>query len=216
MSRARIGIIGSGAVGTTLGTGLAALGHEVMIGSRDPRKLDEWRSKAGGHAHAGTFEEAARFGEIVILATAWSGTREALALAGADNLAGKVLLDATNPLKFADGKLVGLVIGNDDSAGEEVQRLLPGTHVVKCFNTVGNAHMVQPSFPGGPPDMFIAGNDAGAKQTTVALLAELGWPTVVDLGGIEASRWLEAMCIAWCLHGFRSGSWNHAFKLLTK
>ena len=103
----------------------------------------------------------------------------------------------------------------NDSAGEQVQRLLPGTKVVKAFNIVGNAHMFRPSFPGGPPDMLIAGNDAGAKEKVGGILKDFGW-AVVDLGGIEISRYLEPMCIVWVLYGAKTGGWNHAFKMLRK
>jgi hypothetical protein len=124
-------------------------------------------------------------------------------------------MDATNPLDFSQGMPPRLSIGHTDSAGEQVQRWLPDAKVVKVFNIVGNAHMVDPQFPGGPPDMFICGNDDGAKATVAEICRQFGWPTI-DLGGIEGSRWLEPMCILWVAHGLRAGSWNHAFKLLRK
>jgi len=99
------------------------------------------------------------------------------------------------------------------SGGEQVQALAPEARVVKAFNTVGNALMFRPRLAGGPPDMFICGNDEGAKKQVAGILADFGWG-VVDLGGIDASHYLEAMCMVWVLHGFRSKSWNHAFKLL--
>ena len=216
MANEKIGILGTGDVGRVLGRGLAALGHEVRIGSREPAspKLREWLASAGPRASTGTFAEAARFGEILFLATNWSGTENAIRLAGPPSFAGKVVVDATNPLDFSKGTPV-LAVGTTDSAGERVQRWLPDAKVVKAFNSVGNAHMVQPSFPGGPPDMFIAGNDEGAKKVVAALCAELGWPTI-DLGGIEASRYLEPLAMTWITHLFRTKSPNHAFKLLRK
>lgn len=216
MTKLRIGVIGSGDVGQVLGAGLAALGHEVKLGSRDPHsdRLEEWSARAGARASTGTFAEAASFGELVVLATRWSGTPQAIALAGPDLLAGKVVIDATNPLDFAQG-MPRLAVGHTDSGGEQVQRLLPKAHVVKCFNTVGNMHMVQPSFPGGKPDMFLCGNDDGAKKTVSDLCRELGWKTI-DLGGIEAARYLEPLAMVWILHFLKTGSADHAFALLRK
>jgi predicted dinucleotide-binding enzyme len=217
MNDKNIGVLGSGDVGRVLAAGFAEKGHEVMLGSREPNseKLAAWSQGAGSKVKTGTFAEAAVFGEVIILATLWSGTENALVLADHANLAGKVIIDATNPLVFEPGKPPSLALGNTDSGGEQVQRWVPDAHVVKCFNTVGNAHMVDPDFPGGPPDMFIGGNDAEAKKTVTALCAELVWPTI-DLGGIEVSRLLEPMCITWVLYGLRTNSWSHAFKLLRK
>jgi 8-hydroxy-5-deazaflavin:NADPH oxidoreductase len=216
MDKTKIGILGTGDVGRVLGAGLAGLGHEVKIGSREPgsAKIMDWLAKVGPRGSAGTFAEAARFGEIVILATSWMGTESAIRLAGPDSLAGKPVIDAVNPLEFSTGA-PALAVGHTDSAGERVQRWLPKAKVVKAFNIVGNAHMVKPDFPGGPPDMFIAGNDEGAKQAVGALCQELGWPTI-DLGGIEASRYLEPLAMVWITHMFRTKHGNHAFKLLRK
>lgn len=211
----KIGILGSGDVGQSLGSGFVSLGHEVMMGSREPRgeKVSAWVARAGKRARGGTFGEAARFAEAAVLATLWSGTENAVKLAGSDNLSGKVVIDATNPLVFTAGAPPALALGHTDSGGEQVQRWLPASRVVKAFNTVGHAHMVHPRFPGGPPDMFLCGNDAGAKKTVAEFSTAFGWPTI-DIGGIEAARLLEPMCILWVLYGIRSGSWAHAFKLL--
>lgn len=214
----RIGMLGSGDVGRVLGAGLAGLGHEVKLGSRNPAqdKLKAWAKDTGPKASTGTFAEAASFGDIVILATLWTGTKSALDLAGAGNLDGKVLIDATNPLHFASMSAPpSLSIAGNDSAGEQVQRWVPGAKVVKAFNTVGNPHMVKPTFPGGPPDMFICGDDDGAKSSVTQLLQELGW-SVVDIGGIEGSRYLEPLAMIWILHYFKTRSGNHAFRLLEK
>ncbi|MDQ6831022.1 MAG: hypothetical protein M3081_19335 [Gemmatimonadota bacterium] len=126
------------------------------------------------------------------------------------------MIDATNPLVYAEGKPPSLALGHTDSGGEQVQRWLPNARVVKAFNIVGNAHMVNPSFPGGPPDMFIAGNDASAKQTVTKILEDFGWPGSIDTGGIEGARLLEPLCILWVNYGLSHGTWNHAFKLLRK
>jgi hypothetical protein len=213
----RIAMLGTGDVGRALGSGLVARGHEVRIGTRDPKgeKVRAWVKANGAKASAGSFAEAARFGELAVLATLWGGTQSALELSGAQNLAGKVVIDATNPLAPQPKGPPALALGHTDSGGEQVQRWLPGARVVKAFNTVGNAHMVDPKFPGGPPDMFICGNDEAAKRTVSALCAELGWPTI-DCGGIEAARLLEPLCILWVSYGIRSGTWNHAFKLLRR
>ena len=130
----------------------------------------------------------------------------------ASALDGTVLVDATNPLDFSSGG-PALYVGTTDSLGEQVQRAAPGARVVKAYNTVGNHLMVDPQLPGGPPTMFVAGDDAAAKDVVAGLLPDTGWD-VADLGGIAASRWLEAMCMAWVAYGGAHGSWNHAFKLL--
>ena len=211
----KVGVLGTGDVGRALGTGFARRGHEVKMGSCDPKnpKLAAFVQAAGPKAGGGSFAEAAAFGELVVLATLWRGTESALKLAGARNLAGKVVLDATNPLVFAPNAPPALERGWNDSAGEQVQRWLPEAKVVKAFNIVGNSLMVDPQLPGGPPDMFICGNDAEAKATVTRICADFGWPAT-DIGGIEGSRLLEPLCILWVLYGIRSGSWDHAFKML--
>ena len=213
----KIGIFGTGEVGQALGTGLVGLGHEVRMGSRDAgnEKARAWVAKTGKRASQGTFADAAAFGDLAVLATLWSGTENALRLADPKNLAGKVVIDATNPLIFKPDAPPGLALGHTDSGGEQVQRWLPQSRVVKCFNIVGHAHFVHPDFPGGPPDMFLCGNDAEAKKTVTEICRALGWP-VTDIGGIEGARRLEPICILWVLYGIRTNSWNHAFKLLRK
>jgi len=213
----KIGILGTGDVGKALGNGFLSRGHEVKMGSREAKseKAAAWVKSAGAKASAGTFADAAAFGEVVVLSTLWEGTENALKLAGAENLAGKILVDTTNPLDFSKGMPPRLAVGNTNSGGEEVQRWAPKAKVVKAFNIVGNAHMVDPKFPGGPPTMFIAGNDADAKKSVTEILTAFGWETI-DAGGIEASRLLEPLCILWVDYGVKSGTWNHAFKLLRK
>jgi predicted dinucleotide-binding enzyme len=215
-TKTKIGILGSGDVGKALGRGFAALGCDVKIGSREPAKLNDWVAKTGVHASLGSFAEAAKFGDVIVVATLWSGTESALRLAGAEHFRGKVVIDATNPLVFAQNAPPSLALGHTDSGGEQVQRWLPGARVVKCFNIVGNAHMFRPELPGGPPTMFYCGNDADAKRTVAGILDDFGWPGSVDLGGIEGARLLEPMCIVWVISMLRLGSGNIAFKLLRR
>lgn len=212
-----VGVFGTGDVARALGTGFAKQGHAVQFGTRDPGsdKAKTLVAKVGARASAGTFADAAKFAEVAVLATLWTGTENALRLAGPGNLAGKVVIDPTNALDFSAGAPPRLAIGHTDSAGEQVQRWLPQARVVKAFNIVGNAFMVNPQFPGGPPDMIICGNDAAAKQTVTEICTAFGWPTS-DLGGIEMSRYLESLAMVWIVYGFRTNTWNHAFKLLRK
>jgi predicted dinucleotide-binding enzyme len=211
----KVGILGTGDVGKALGKAFITLGHDVKMGAREAgnAKAQAFASENGSRASAGTFADAARFGEIVVLATLGMANESALELAGAESFRGKVVIDTTNPLDYSKGMPPSLGIAGQDSGGEQVQRLLPGALVVKAFNTVGNALFFRPQLPGGPPDMLFCGNDEAAKKKVAGLLAEFGF-NPVDLGGIEVSRYLEPMCIVWVLYGVRTGGWNHAFKLL--
>jgi predicted dinucleotide-binding enzyme len=212
----KIGILGSGVVGQSLGAGFARRGDEVVVGSREGGgdKLRQWAAGTEGCGRAGTFAEAAAFGEIVVLATLWAGTENALRLADAASLAGKVVIDVTNPLETSAG-LPRLALGFSDSGGEQVQRWLPGARVVKAFNIITAGEMVNPEFPCGPPTMFICGDDDGAKQTVLGICRDFGWE-VVDIGGIDGARLLEPLAMLWITHGIRTGAWSHAFKLLRK
>lgn len=212
MHKVRIGILGSGDVGRALATGFASLGHDVRIGSRDPKKLAEFAAGAGAHVSTGTFEETARFGDLLVLATLGAAAAEAIQLAGPGHFDGKVVIDTTNPLDFSGGMPPRLSVGHTDSLGEQVQRQLPSAKVVKAFNTVGNALMVHPQLAMAP-DMFLCGNDGDAKKIVSQICEHFGW-VPIDLGGIEAARFLEPMCMVWVLFGFRTGTWSHAFKLL--
>jgi 8-hydroxy-5-deazaflavin:NADPH oxidoreductase len=213
----KIGVLGSGPVGQVLASGFISLGHEVKLGTRDPKseKVKEWVKKNGNKASAGSFEETAKFAELAVLSTLWTGTENALKLAVPDNLSGKIVIDTTNPLLFEQNAPPRLALGHTDSGGEQVQRWLPGSKVVKAFNMVGNAHMVHPQFPGGPPDMFIAGNDADAKAKVTEILKAFGW-NVTDIGEMEGARELEPLCILWVKYAMIYGGWNHAIKMLTK
>lgn len=217
MDATTVGVIGSGNVGKALARGFASRGHDVMIGSRTPDKpeLREWLEGEGEGIRAGTFDEVARHGQIAVLATLGAAVDEAIATAGPENLAGKVLIDATNPLQSNENGPPTLIRGHDDSGGEHVQRLAPEARVVKAFNIVNFKYMVDPDLPGGPPDMFIAGNDQGAKATVTEVLASFGWPTTWDIGGIDGARQLESLCLLWVAVGVRRGAFDHAFKLLS-
>lgn len=185
------------------------------MGSRTAgnEKAISWVKAAGPKAKEGTFADAAAFGDVIVLATLGIGTEDAVKMAGADRLRGKIIVDATNPLDFSGGMPPKLFVGHTDSLGERVQRLAPDAHVVKCFNTVGNAAMFRPNHVGGPPTMFICGNSDDAKKTVGEILKDFGWETA-DIGGIEGSRYLEPLCLVWVLYGARNGVWSHAFKLL--
>ncbi len=211
----KIGIIGSGDVGQRLAGGFIETGHEVKIGTRDPQKMADWVAKHGSRTSAGSFAEAASYGDIVVIATLWAGTESAIRMADPKNLAGKTVIDVTNPLDYSKGLPPTLAVGHTDSAGETVQRMLPNSKVVKAFNIVGNPHMVHPDFPGGRPTMFICGNDEDAKKAVIGILTSFGWESV-DIGGIEGSRLLEPLAMLWITYYFRTGTGNHAFKLLRK
>lgn len=214
----RIGILGSGDVGQALGHGFVDTGHEVVIGSRTPdsEKLKTWLTKHPQGTSVGTFEAAAKFGEILVLATHWEGgaTKNAIELAHPENFSGKIVIDVTNPLDFSGGIPPKLVLGHTNSAGEEVQRWLPAAKVVKAWNIIGNNYMYKPKFTEGQPDMFICGNDQDAKRKVSEILGEFGWPGAIDIGGIEGARYLEALAMLWIIYGFRTNTWQHAFKLL--
>ena len=217
LAKSRVGVLGSGDVGRCLAAGFASRGHDVMIGSRDPEKLElrEWLSGDGAGTKAGSFAQAAEYGELLVLALLGNAAEEAIADAGRDNFSGKVVIDAMNPLDFSIGFPPKLSITGEDSLGERVQRAVPDARVVKAFNTIGNPYFVDPNFSQGQPTMLIAGNDEGAKNTVRDVLGDFGWSDVLDIGGIEGSRELEAICIAWVKIGAARGSFDHGFKLLS-
>jgi len=210
----KVGILGSGDVAKALAKGFIKYGHEVLLGSRDNAKLTEF-VQANKGVQQGSFSDAASFGDLVVLAVKGAHAEAALTLAGVDKLAGKVVIDATNPI--ADLPVVKGVLqfytGPNDSQGERLQQAFPALRLVKAFNSVGSAFMVDPSFAGGKATMFIAGNDAQAKVLVSEVLVQFGWD-VADMGDIEASRAIEPLCQLWCLPGFIRNDWSHAFALL--
>ena len=197
----RIGVLGTGTVGQTIAGKLVQLSHDVTMGARQAgnEKADGWASTAGDHAHAGTMHDAAAFGEIVINATSGAGTLEALRAAGSHNLAGKVLIDVSNPLDNSSGFPPSLLMANTDSLGEQVQRAFPDALVVKTLNTVTAPIMVNPGLIAGGHTIFLSGNDAGAKRTTSTLLVSFGWNAddVLDLGDISTARGPEMYLALW-------------------
>jgi 8-hydroxy-5-deazaflavin:NADPH oxidoreductase len=210
----KIGIIGSGDVAKALGGGFLKHGHEVAMGTRDVAKLEAW-GKLNPKAAIGSFPDAAKFAEVVVLAVKGSVAEDALRIAGAANLAGKTIIDATNPISDAApvNGVLNFFTTLGDSLMERLQREFGAAHFVKAFNSVGAACMVNPEFKGGWPTMFIAGNEAAAKKTVAAILTEFGWETE-DMGAAEAARAIEPLCMLWCIPGFRQNDWVHAFKLL--
>src|SRR5437899_6234006 len=216
LAQRRVGVLGSGKVGRRLAAGFRSRRHDVIIGSRDPGKpeLREWLSGDGAGIEAGTFAQAAAHGELLVLAVLGNAADEAIADAGPENFSGKVVIDATNPLDFSGGFPPKLSISGEDSLGERVQHALPEARVVKAFNTIGNQYFVEPRFREGQQTMLIAGDDEGAKRIVGDVLASFGWSDVVDIGGIDGARELEAICIAWVKIGGKRGAWDHGFKLL--
>ncbi len=197
----RIGVLGTGMVGQTVATKLVAVGHEVVMGSRDAAnpKAADWVASTKGRGRAGAFAEAAEHGEIVVNATSGQASLAALELAGADNLAGNVLIDVANPLDFSHGMPPSLTVANTDSLGEQIQRAFPEARVVKALNTVTASVMVSPGDLASATNLFVAGNDSDAKATTIGLLGSLGWEAerIVDLGDITAARGTEAYLLLW-------------------
>jgi len=210
----KIGVLGSGGVAKTLASGFLKHGYEVMVGSREPAKLADWRA-ANPLGNTGTFAEAAAYGEAVVLAVKGVAAMSALNLAGAEHLAGKVVLDTTNPIADAppEGGVLKFFTTLDDSLMERLQRAFPAARFVKVFSSVGAAFMVDPAFAGGKPGMFICGNDGDAKKTASDILDRFGWE-VEDMGGAVAARAIEPLCMLWCIPGFLRNEWGHAFKLL--
>lgn len=211
----KIGIIGSGDVAQSLGKGLSALGHEVMVGSRDPKKKEllSWKSKLGRKASIGMTTEAASFGDICFLAVAWHAGEDVIAQVR-PQLAGKIVIDVTNPLVFNDEGPPQLSIGHTMSGGEIVQQSLPDSHVVKALNIINHTNMVNPDFKSGTPTMFVCGNNKSAITHSMQLLDEMGWKDIVDLGGIEKSRLLEPLCLLWIEYGVANNTWKHGFSIL--
>lgn len=209
-----VAILGSGQVGEALAKGFLANGYAVMRASREPAKLAEWKAGAGPSASVGTYAQAAAWGELIVIAVKGSAAVEVLDQAGLDNFAGKTVIDTTNPI--ADGKpdngVLRYFTNANESLMERLQAKAPKANFVKAFNSVGNMFMVNPPFT-PRATMFICGNNADAKQQTTKVLDQFGWD-VTDVGGVEAARPIEALCILWCAPGFLRNDWAHALKWL--
>jgi predicted dinucleotide-binding enzyme len=211
----KVGVLGSGDVAKVLGGGFLNHGHDVMIGTRDAAKLAGWAER-NPKGRVGSFAEAAAFADLVVLAVKGAVAADALRAAGESNLAGKTVIDATNPI--ADAPPVNGVLkfftDLDESLMERLQREFESARFVKAFSSVGNARMVDPQFEGGKPTMFICGNDDAAKKTVTEILDQFGWETA-DMGKVEAARAIEPLCMLWCIPVFTRNQVGHAFKLLT-
>ncbi len=196
----KVGVLGSGDVGKRLAEGFAVRGHEVVIGTRTPGKPDlvQWASALPGKVSIASLADAARDGQLLVLAVHGDAALAAVESAGTAHFAGKVLIDVTNPLVFSKGMPPSLFVGTTDSLGERIQHAVPTAKVVKAFNTVGSPQMVDPHVKGQPRlELLIAGNDAGAKRQVTEVVKSFGWNGTIDVGGIDGARWLEAMVPLW-------------------
>ncbi len=210
----KVGVLGSGVVGKVLANGFIKYGYDVMRGSRSPEKLDEWKQESNGAT--GTFQEAAAFGDILVLAVKGKYAKDALDLIGGEKLEGKIIIDATNPISDnpPENGVLKFYTTLDRSLMEDLQEAFPGAKFVKAFNSIGSAFMVDPDFE-EKPTMFICGNDDAAKKEVISVLDQFGHETE-DMGGVEAARAIEPLCMLWCIPGFRNNQWGHAFRLLKK
>ena len=210
----KVAVLGSGAVGDVLANGFLAHGYAVMRATREPQKLQTWKASATGEALVGTYAQAAAWGEIVVLAVKGLVAEEVLDQCGPANLAGKTVIDATNPIagEPPDHGVIRYFTGANESLMERLQKKVPAARFVKAFNSVGNALMVNPKLD-STPTMFICGKDPAAKQDTTGILTKFGWETA-DMGGVEAARPIESLCILWCIPGFLRNDWMHALKLI--
>ena len=212
----KVGILGTGMVGQVLASGSMKHGHQVMIATRDASKLADWLDKNPG-GKVGSHKEVAKWADIIVLAIKGTAAEAAIRLCDSADLAGKTVIDATNPIADAPptNGVLHYFTTLEESLMEQLQKVNPEAHFVKAFNSVGNAFMVNPDFGGVKPTMFICGNDANAKAEVTAILDQFGWESE-DMGGVESARAIEPLCILWCIPGFARNQWNHAFKLLKK
>lgn len=203
-------------VGQAIAGKLVSLGHDVTVGTRDPHKLDDWLASVGRKARVGSFADAAASGEVIFNATAGQGALNALTLAGADNLAGKVLVDISNPLDFSQGMPPSLFVSNTDSLGEQIQRAFPEAKVVKTLSTMNANVMINPQLvAGGDHTIFVSGDDAAAKAQVETILRDwFGWQDIVNLGGIETARAVEMAVPLWVAILMQTGTPMFQFKVV--
>jgi len=211
----KVAVLGSGTVGEVLANGFLKHGHEVLRASRDPEKLQAWRAAAGSKATTGTFAEGGGWGDIIVLAVKGTAAETVVDAAGPERLAGKLILDTTNPIAELppENGVLRFFTDLNQSLMERLQKKAPEARFVKAFSCVGSPFMVEPKLPGGPPTMFICGDDAAAKSQATDLLQAFGWD-VADMGKVQAARAIEPLCMLWCIPGLLGGGWSHAFKLL--
>lgn len=212
----KVGILGTGMVGQVLASGFLKHGHQVMIATRESSKVNDWLEKNPG-GKVGTHKEVAKWADIIVLATKGTAAEAAIRLCDSADLAGKTVIDATNPIADAPptNGVLHFFTTLEESLMEQLQKVSAKANFVKAFNSVGNAFMVNPDFGGVKPTMFICGNDANAKKEVTAILDQFGWESE-DMGGVEGARAIEPLCILWCIPGFARNQWSHAFKLLKK
>lgn len=217
MQTKKVAVLGSGLVGEVLANGFLKHGYEVMRGSRDPAKLNEWKSKAGTGASVGTFEQAANFGELVVLSVKGGAAESLVKSLPEKSIAGKTIIDTTNPIADLPptNGVLSFFTDLNGSLMERLQTSAPAANFVKAFSCVGNAWMVDPQFPGGKPTMFICGNNEQAKASVQTILAQFGWQSE-DMGKVESARAIEPLCMLWCIPGFLRNEWGHVFSLLKK
>jgi hypothetical protein len=210
----KIGIIGSGEVAKTLGKGFLKHGYDVMLGSRYSAKITPWKEETEGKGRIGTPVEAAKFGEIVVIAVKGSVAANVLEEAGPQNLQHKTVIDATNPIADAppENGVLKFFTTMDESLMERLQTQFPEVHFVKAFNSVGSSFMVDPQFK-EKPTMFICGNNNNAKKDVTGILEQFGWEAA-DMGKATSARAIEPLCMLWCIPGMLNGEWSHAFKLI--
>jgi hypothetical protein len=213
----KVGILGSGDVGKALAAGFVKHGHEVIVGTRSPGKLTGFKESLGKRISIASFTEAASLGELLVLAVKGRAADEVLAMAGSQNLKGKTIIDATNPIAESPpvNGVLSFFTSLDNSLMEQLQAQFPDARFVKAFNSIGHAFMVNPDFDGGVPTMFICGNDDKAKEEVAAIARQFGFEAE-DMGKAEAARAIEPLCMLWCIPGFLRNDWTHAFKLLHK
>lgn len=211
----KYGVLGTGMVGLAISNRLAELGHEVMIGTREPSKSSDKLKSKNEAVKVGTFTEAATFGDILFNVTLGAVSIDMLSAVGESNLNGKVLVDVSNPLDFSKGMPPSLLVTNTDSLGEQIQRAFPKLKVVKTLNTVTASIMVNPKqVADGDHDLFICGDDVNAKASVVRMLHEFGWVNIHDLGDITNSRALEAMLLIWVRLYGKLGTGMFNFKVV--
>jgi 8-hydroxy-5-deazaflavin:NADPH oxidoreductase len=210
-----VGILGSGTVAQALAAGFLVHGHSVLLGTRDPARLEAWAAAHEGAA-TGSVAEAAAHGALLVLAGRGTAAEQVLAAAGSA-VDGKVVIDTTNPLadEAPDAGVLHYFTGPNESLLERLQARFPSARLVKAFNSVGNQHMVAPDFGGTRPTMFICGDDDAAKEQVTGILQDFGWD-VADMGARQAARAIEPLCMLWCIPGLREGRWDHAFALIRK